>query len=354
MISLKHTMFKFALLLPMVLLLSCSKAGVDQTDPKAVAELHLSSLHAHKYEAAYALLEPNKQVSLQEFTEGHKKLSEFVGENPGKSPDDTSMEVHIEDDKATVKARSTFKQSNGSQSERTDTVRLVQIEGKWWVSLAEEKAEERSYQCVGKSGEGYLEYYFSEQPCPTEYTAQKVGIPDNLKNYCIAVFKRDYSYVDKSGWKIDVKKGEELLLSSKSSKEDSFMPTNFAYLTDQGAVIFPNNEEKDDSKLFSSNCDSKQTRLVYAAFSDLTLYSDAALETQACQLKTGKIIDMPHSFDGLPTGGFTIGSPTESFTLDSLAPLCNGHKTVYIDVALWVKKTDLGGAYSLWLLLAPQ
>ena len=63
---------------------------------------------------------------------------------------------------------------------------------------------------------------------------------------------------------------------------------------------------------------------------------------------------MPHSFDGLPTGGFTIGSPTESFTLDSLAPLCNGHKTVYIDVALWVKKTDLGGAYSLWLLLAPQ
>jgi len=205
---------------------------------------------------------------------------------------------------------------------------------------AQPKPEERSYQCVDKSGE----FFSSEQPCPAEYTAQKVGIPDNLKNHCIAVFKRDYSYVDEStGWKIDVKKGEELLLSSKSSK-DSFMPTNFAYLTDQGAVILPNNGEEDDSKLFSSNCDSKQTKSVFVAFGDLTLYSDAALETQACQLKTGKIIDIssPYSFGG--------GLATTSLTLDSLAPLCNGHKTVHYK---W-KQTNLGHATPFWLLLAPQ
>jgi len=122
---------KFVLFIPFVFLLSCSKKiDVDQTDPKAVTKLYLSSSYALKYETVHALLEPNfrKQVSAQALA---KELKASLGETPKILPDDISMEVNIEGDKATVKAQFTLKPDNAPTQR---TVKLVQIEAKWWVS----------------------------------------------------------------------------------------------------------------------------------------------------------------------------------------------------------------------------
>ncbi len=122
---------KFVLFLPIVLLLSCSKnIDVDQTDPKAVAKLYLSSLYAHKHETVHALIEPNfrKQVSMQAAA---KELKASLGETPRILSDDISMEINIEGNKATVNAQFTLKPDNAPTQR---TIKLVQIEGKWWFS----------------------------------------------------------------------------------------------------------------------------------------------------------------------------------------------------------------------------
>jgi len=130
MISLKHTMFKFALLLPMVLLLSCSKAGVDQTDPKAVAKLYLTSSYALDYKTVHSLLAPDfrQQVSVQAAA---KELKAAQGDTPITLPKEIPMEVKIEGNKATVKAQFT---TNADHNPSWHTVKLVQVDGKWWYS----------------------------------------------------------------------------------------------------------------------------------------------------------------------------------------------------------------------------
>ena len=123
---------KFVLFLPFVLLLSCSKIDVDQTDPKAVTKLYLNSLYAHKHETVHALFDPSfrKKVSVQAFAQ---EIKGSLGETPRILADDISMEVSIEGDKATVKAQFTLKPDNAPTQL---TVKLVQIDGKWWVSPA--------------------------------------------------------------------------------------------------------------------------------------------------------------------------------------------------------------------------
>ncbi|MDM8568531.1 hypothetical protein QUF50_03260 [Thiotrichales bacterium HSG1] len=199
-------------------------------------------------------------------------------------------------------------------------------------------AEEKMYSCIDEDGS----LYRSEQVCPAEYTARAIEIPSNWKNYCIATFEDNYSYQDSiSGWKIDIKKGDQLLIGTKK-KKNSFLPTTFVYLTDQGAITIPYLGSND--RLFKSSCDSKSTKSVFAIFDDVTLYLDRNLEKQACQLSSGTVIDILAAYS---FGGWLS---TVSLTLEPLASLCNGHKKVHYKM----KQTNLGDAAPLVRLLVPQ
>ncbi len=131
MILLKPFMlFKFSLFLPIVLLLSCSNSGVDQTDPKAVAKLYLTSINALDYKATYSLLAPDMRRRLS-FKESTKEMKAARGDVPVKLPEEMPMEVKIEGSKATVKAQFA---TNPNHNPGWHTVNLVQVDGKWWFS----------------------------------------------------------------------------------------------------------------------------------------------------------------------------------------------------------------------------
>jgi hypothetical protein len=199
-------------------------------------------------------------------------------------------------------------------------------------------SEEILFSCIDKDGS----LYQSEKACPPEYFAKHIGIPHEWKDYCVATFKNDYSYQDSTlGWKVDIKKGDQLLIGTEK-KDNSFFPTTFVYFTDQGATVFPC---IDESKcLFSSSCDSKNTKSVFAVIDDVTLYADMELEEQACKLTSGKTIDV------LATYSFGGWLNTASLSSESLAPVCNGNKKVFYKM----KHTNFGYVEPLVRLLAPK
>jgi hypothetical protein len=308
---------KFVLFIPFVLLLSCSKKiDVDQTDPKAVAKLYLSSIFAHKYEAAHVLYEPNfrkehpvNSGSALEFKFG---LKHKLGETPRIWADDISMEANIEGDKATVKARFTLKPDNSISQQ---TVILVQIGGKWWVSSPFD----------GK-------WSFSSP----------------FEDYCQVVFEADYTlknrFTDSS---VQVKKGEKMLAGGTDDLDTFFYPTDAGVVAHKFSWLEkepPHHFTCQSKKVLNNGAVMKDTMIhkkQLVVLHDVNLYADEELKQLACRLTAGTTLEKGS------TKQYGGDSEVLHLEMDTLADICNGHSKVYFKL----KKTSAGAASPLAVFL---
>ena len=149
--------------------------------------------------------------------------------------------------------------------------------------------------------------------------------------YCTATFTADTPIVEFDETKFTARAGEEYLMTSF---DDSFgHRAELLYLTPTGPDSFDLEPGADSTWPFMSNCEPGKGVAYYAAFTDVSVFSDQALSSKICDLKAGAAHPAGTSSRGFSLAGSAAGGASiYEVMLGPFGADCGGAASGYISV----------------------
>jgi hypothetical protein len=145
---------------------------------------------------------------------------------------------------------------------------------------------------------------------------------DDWRDYCVATFTEDYTFVDVFGDPaFTAHSGEEYAVASL----DEGLPPELVYLAAAGPEIF-SIDASGGALPFTTNCTAGSTVDHLAVFSDTAVFAEETLATPICDLAAGSA----HPRDTTSASGYAatnsrVGSAvTYEIMLNSFGPDCGG------------------------------
>lgn len=209
------------------------------------------------------------------------------------------------------------------------------------------------YKCKNAAGE----LTFSAKPCAAGSRSETAragageqgsGPTGEWSGYCTITFNRDDVLEEFfSGAKLEVQAGSSYLLGQFFGDFDGNIDRADIYHLIPGSGVVKFSADNDDKPLaVTSNCEQFQSKWILAVFTDVTLYADQQLRTEACRLSTGTAIAVSGFSGGTAGGTGTLNAP-------ELAAVCNGYEKVHFAL----NNVDIGGvtaeAIPFWALQKP-
>ena len=108
------------------------------------------------------------------------------------------------------------------------------------------------------------------------------------------------------------------------------------FLSKTGPFIFEVEAPDGMNLPITSGCDTGQTTMYFAVFSDTTFYVDDALAEEACMLPAGTYAMGGGGYSSGGEGNLAFRSASEpqryKIRMNGLADLCNGHSETFVSV----------------------
>jgi hypothetical protein len=150
--------------------------------------------------------------------------------------------------------------------------------------------------------------------------------------FCTGTFTQDTPIIDAFDETLfTARAGDEYLLSDFSNSFGG--RAEFLYLTKAGPDSFEVEADANGAWPFTSNCTIGQGVPYYAAFTDVTVFAEKELKTQACTISAGSVLPATNFARGYSLSGSAGGTTVYEVILGPFGSQCQSLDRGYISVS---------------------